>query len=160
MINRRGFTLFELLISMAVGSLIAMAALVTLTDFLRIRSKAEFSNQLIASSELIFTFLTEDVHNSQSAQLDNEMITLVTFDDEVITYRRDPNSNRILRNGNPITAQEIEVAQFEIASRAPDGSLGLYEFRVELVYDDTTSDPVNVTKQTTISLRSNRGSHL
>jgi len=154
---QQGFTLYELLIAMAVSTFILMAALSSLTDFVRIRGRAQFNNRMLSTSELVFSYITTDMHQSAEAEITG--LGDITLKDangvKVADYTI--NANKILRNGEAVTPDDIKVTNFDMISLSPSGELALIQFKLGLKTLDKRAVTSELERSTTISLRSNRG---
>lgn len=155
--EQKGFTLYELLITLGVSTFILMAALSSLTDFIRVRGRTQFNNRMLATSELIFSQLSNDMHQSQDAKIDMEKLTLTTNTGDIV-YSLDSSKHILYRNGDQINPDDVKVTGFQLESQSPSGTLPLIKFDLEL---RKTSGPETgssqIVRSTTISLRSHRG---
>lgn len=152
-----GFSLIEIIIVLAITAAITMALLALVTSFWQTRSQSYFSNRLLTTSELIFDQITRDMHDSKSVELEYQAMTLVLFSDEVIKYEYQVTNGSVTRNGQRLHPPEVQITEFKLTPRSPQEPLPLVEIKLNLESQDSRVAKAKLSRQTTISLRSNRG---
>src|SRR5690606_25896419 len=111
--SKSGFTLIELMIVLVISSILVLTCLALLLDFIRIRKSAHYNQEMLRNTELVFSFLTEDLHNAKSVDYVDEELKIITFGDEIVIYRIDPSSKRITRANQVITSQNLLINNFD-----------------------------------------------
>lgn len=152
--TKSGFTLIELMIVLVISSILVLACLALLMDFIRIRKSAHYNQEMLRNTELVFSFLTEDLHNAKSVNYSNDELKIVTFGDETVVYTVDQNSHQITRASQVITSSDLTIKNFSVNIINPESSIPLVLLDLDI---STNINPDQVfSRQTTISLRTNR----
>ena len=112
-IQRKAFTLIELMVTIAIFSLIASMSYYSLSASFKNKSVQDsYSSQLLQLQKTL-NFLERDITqiSNQNITLDNSGLTLVTLqNDELLTIQYSVNSNQLLRKdissiSEPITLE-------------------------------------------------------
>lgn len=151
--KERGTSLVELMISIAVGSILLLTALYVLRDFFKTQKTAQRLTQLQSASEKILNDLTQEIHWSKSFSWDVDLyqLTLYQEGDVEVTFRL---QDEILnKDGQPIHPDNIKVTKFSITNRAPAGEVGCLEIALGLEHAGRELPITTMEKQTTISIR-------
>lgn len=152
-----GFSLIEVVITLGLGALIMTASLWIFSSIARNRSLVSNNSQLVRASQIIFTQVSKDIHESNQVDLDFEYAHLYLNNQETVEYSLDTDNHRLLRNGEPITPDHIKVIGFNLIRRSPPNSLPLLEVELELASSDHRQVNAQLETSTLVSMRLNRG---
>lgn len=115
----KGFTLIELLIGAGICLVIISAALSAITDFMHSQNTSQKIYDTMIAADSIYTQLTRDIHNAESATLGSTTLELTSTDingvPTLITYSLEPidtafpNTYIMHRNGEPIHTSKTVI---------------------------------------------------
>jgi len=154
--RNKGFTIIELLIALALGLLVSMAAMQAINSYLRAEETTHKLNDLLLTSETTFNLLTQDLHWSDDAYYDPVTRTLTMVRDtetgsEFINYVW--NGDDILRNGIQVNPPDVLITGLEVNQRAPLDDLKILHIKLNLEHASIIGSRAVHESQTSISLR-------
>lgn len=152
--NNFGFTLIEMLVVLAIGSFVLIAALSFLTNMLRIQKSSSQINNALVSSEVVFNQITNDVYASKEVKVYDTQLDLVLEDDTLVTYLLS-GQGQITRNGQPLTHPTINAKQFRVIARSDPAPSPLFEVKLTLETKSTQFAPVTIDRNLVLSARIN-----
>jgi type II secretory pathway pseudopilin PulG len=155
--NSPGFSLAEILVFMALISVMVVILLSVLASFYRSRSTARKLSALQDATTFIYNDLTQEIHWSDAAEIsphqDELILVQVQADGEIkqVDYWVD-ETGQLYKNDAPLTTAKVVTNRFEIINRAEPDQVPCLEIQLGLEYAD--SQPKIIAEQkTTISLR-------
>lgn len=117
-LTQKGFTLVEMMVSVALFSMVMLAGMAALLTLVNENRKAQALNSVMTDLNFTMESMARTIRTGynidcvgagRDCRSGGASISLIDQDGAPITYRFDPVDDRLERNNNPLTSQNVVI---------------------------------------------------
>lgn len=156
---KQGQSVIALLVGFSIGAILLVGLLRVLTNIYQNRNSGRRMEELVVTSESILNELTQEIHWSERVSiLDNGHTLVLEQPDQTQEEFRLSEGVLLKNNSNRLNPQKIEVSEFFVENRSPQGKLPILYIKLSLKQTSSESSVI-LEKETAVSLRQKTGTY-